>query len=302
MATSMVDISPTGDGSLGELEDVIKMALKKTGSQTELDLCAYLSGQEGTLPPSKYLKLKDTDRKTLLNLIRERVLDSDPYRIPRKVQESPSLSLYAGKSLEECIKEAMTKMNVLKETALCKYIPCDEGYLHHFTFLKMKSSNPIQLRNLIKEHIFDRTPRLVPPKRRHRRQPRELIGNLPAEDNLENIKPSSQKIFERDHRNQKSFETGQPLLERKNTEDSQKSENSKIGQLLNMMGQLIQVLQYQDGTSKSFDKRQRVEFEGSSNVDKPPDRYIQVIQNQLIKKIRMKQVDEELWNMFVEIV
>jgi hypothetical protein len=179
MATSMVDISPTANGSLGELEDSIKMALKKTGSIKEFDLCAYLSTDGKPLSPSSYLRLRDTDQSTLLSLIREKILDNDPYKTADKVQESPVISPYSGQSLEGCIKEAMTKMNVLRDTALCKYIPSEEGYLHHFTFLKMKSANPIQLRNLIKEHILDRTPKLIPPKRRKTYKSRERVEDLP---------------------------------------------------------------------------------------------------------------------------
>ena len=77
MATSIVDISPVAEGSLGELEDSIKMALKKTGSMKEFDLCAYLSTDDRPFLPSEYLKLRDTDRNTLLNLIKEKILDRE---------------------------------------------------------------------------------------------------------------------------------------------------------------------------------------------------------------------------------
>ena len=107
------------------------MALKKTGSMKEFDLCAYLSTDDRPFLPSEYLKLRDTDRNTLLNLIKEKILDRDPFKIPLKTQESTTILAYSGQPLDECIKEAKARVNVLKDTALCKYIPCDvEGYLH----------------------------------------------------------------------------------------------------------------------------------------------------------------------------
>ena len=170
MAT-VANISQEASGSLGDLEEIIKIALKRTGSSKELDLCAYLSTLDRPFSPSTYLRLKDNDRQTLLKLIREKILDTDPYKLPNKIQAPATGASYTGKSLEECIKEAMSKVNALRATALCKYIPSDKGgYIHHFTFLKMKSSNPIHLRNLIQEHILDCTPRQVPPKKRNRRK------------------------------------------------------------------------------------------------------------------------------------
>ncbi len=309
MATSIATTSPIASGSLGELEIIIKMALKKTGSMKEFYLCPYLSDDGRPFLPSTYLRLRDTERETLLNLIREKILDRDPpYKIPAAVQEKSVISPYAGQSLEGCIREAMTKLNILRETALCKYIPCEVGYLHHFTFLKMKSSNPIQLRNLIKEHILDRVPKLVPPKKRNRRLRREILEETGFSrsfetGNLGNVtKPDYSKISEQKQRNSGVFESELLFSERKNIVDFQNSENSKIDQLLNMMGQLVQTLQREEHRGNAPIRREREVYERVSHEKEISRRYLQIIKNQLIKKIRMKEVDYELWNAFIELL
>lgn len=308
MATSRIDISPTANGSLWELEEIIKMALKKTGSIKEFDLCAYLSTGDRHFSPSEYLRLRDTDQQTLLNLIREKILNKDPHKPHEKVQDSPAISPYSGKSLEVCIKEAMTKMNVLRETALCKYIPCDVGYMHHFTFLKMKSANPIQLRNLIKEHILDRIPILIPPKKRNRRQVGSFSQSLSSsrsspvhpfqKDESKGVADGYQRMTEPPKSHQEMFDRREQFLERK--QDFLKSENFKIDRLLDMMEQLVQMLQQQEYAKIS--RRPRAVYEGSAYGETISDRCLLLIQNQLIKKIKMEEADEELWALFKEII
>ncbi|MDX8430309.1 MAG: hypothetical protein SNF33_00650 [Candidatus Algichlamydia australiensis] len=70
--------------------------------------------------------------------------------------------------LEDVIAKAIKKVGGNKENDLCKYIPMDSGgYIHHFTLRKMKSKDPSELLDLIKNHIIkaDR-PRIVAPKQR----------------------------------------------------------------------------------------------------------------------------------------
>lgn len=179
MENSTLDLSPKIFVTLEELENIIKETLRKTGLHKELDLCTYLFYEGDRLSPEFYLELKDSDRLTLYRLIQENILDTRPSAIFSKRTKTSEKLSYTGQPLEACVQEAIVKLNVQRETALCKYIPYGKGHLHHFTYLKMKSENPIQLRNLIKMHILDQRPHLLPPMKRkqyvsqHPRQPAE---------------------------------------------------------------------------------------------------------------------------------
>ena len=71
------------------------------------------------------------------------------------------------KDIEDVIGKAIKKVGAKKENELCRYLPMDEGYMHHFTMRKMKIKNPQELSVLIEKFIIktDR-PRRVPPKSR----------------------------------------------------------------------------------------------------------------------------------------
>ena len=78
------------------------------------------------------------------------------------VEEKTSL-----KELEECIENAMSKIQAKRESKLCRYIPYEEGRLHHFAFNKLKKTNPLELRSMIQQHILDsEQPTMVPSKPR----------------------------------------------------------------------------------------------------------------------------------------
>ncbi len=74
---------------------------------------------------------------------------------------------HALHNLEDCISRAMNKVKAQKEADLCKYLPSDNGRLHHFSFNKMKHNEPSQLSEMIQGHILDKaTPEQLPPTRR----------------------------------------------------------------------------------------------------------------------------------------
>ena len=275
--------------SLDDLENIIKMALKKTGAQKEWDLCTFLSSETDSLSPSEYLKLKDTSRDALADMIKERILYADLYKPPQKVQ-MPSESPYAGPPLEECIKAAMVKVNVLRETALCKYIPSDEGYIHHFSFLKMKSANPVQLRNLIKQYILDRQPVLIPPKKRNRKGISSEGVSLSSRNNVNSTSFQSEK-----HNDPKSDGWTMPPP---STNHNESPDKSAVDQLLHMVDQLMQMIQVQEAILR-LALTQKQHFDCFFR-EKLPRRIFPVIQNLLIEKIRCGQVDQDLWKIFAE--
>jgi len=69
--------------------------------------------------------------------------------------------------LEGTIFRAIKKVQGSKENDLCKYIPMEDGHMHHFTLKKMKHKEPEELNSLIEKFILDADrPLAVPPKRR----------------------------------------------------------------------------------------------------------------------------------------
>ena len=78
------------------------------------------------------------------------------------VEEKTSL-----RELEACIENAMSKVQAKRESKLCRYIPHEEGHLHHFAFNKLKKTNPSELQSMIQRHILDsEQPSMVPSKPR----------------------------------------------------------------------------------------------------------------------------------------
>ena len=88
-------------------------------------------------------------------------------------------------------------------------------------------------------------------------------------------------------------------------EESQ--EVSKLDALCTLIKELLYEVKSQKDNLRSSYQKQEEDFPlGSSNSQKQgvvfADRYLRTIQNQLIKKIRQKEVDFELWDTFVDFI
>ncbi len=84
------------------------------------------------------------------------------------------------KEIEEIISRAIKKVGARRENDICRYIPMTSGgYMHHFTFKKMKSKQPTELGATIEKCIInvDRPVR-VAPKQRAPRGSRKRRSNL----------------------------------------------------------------------------------------------------------------------------
>jgi len=78
-------------------------------------------------------------------------------------------------AIEELINKAMKKVGAMKESDICRFIPATAGgYVHHFTFKKMKGEEPDKLGQMITQHILAvEKPGRVVPKRRAARGSRK---------------------------------------------------------------------------------------------------------------------------------
>lgn len=73
----------------------------------------------------------------------------------------------ASKKLEELIDGALKKIGKSKENDICRYLPNNGGYMHHFTLRKMKFRQPEALYDMIRKYILNPdSPQTVRPKQR----------------------------------------------------------------------------------------------------------------------------------------
>ncbi len=81
----------------------------------------------------------------------------------------------SSRDLEDMINGAMRKLGAKQENTLCRYLPAKNGgYIHHFTFRKLKKNEPNQLSDLLKRYILNtESPITVNPKRRAARGSRK---------------------------------------------------------------------------------------------------------------------------------
>lgn len=73
-----------------------------------------------------------------------------------------------SEELESLINKGLKKIGGYKDNQLCRYLPVDVGgYMHHFTFRKLKTEDPGFLAEMIETHILNvDSPSMVAPKPR----------------------------------------------------------------------------------------------------------------------------------------
>jgi hypothetical protein len=85
-----------------------------------------------------------------------------------------------AKDIEDVIARAVKKINGKKENELCKYLPMKAGgYMHHFTFRKMKSALPQELAPIIERYVLSvDKPLVIAPKQRAARGSRKRRDHM----------------------------------------------------------------------------------------------------------------------------
>jgi len=146
---------------------------------------------------------------------------------------------------------------------LCWFIPREEGgFLHYSTYRNLKRKNPDKLKELIQTYI---------------------------------ISPKVPKRFPPTHRSTIIEEQ----IQKKVPEDLYQ-EGSRIEQLLEKTCQSIEMMA---NILKSLHEPAFSEEKKPTSIsDTYTDQVLRTIQNQLIKQIRQKQVDFELWDTYVNLV
>ena len=181
------------------------------------------------------------------------------------------------------------KLGIKKESDLCWYIPAEEGgYLYYSTFRSLKKKDPQKLEELIQAHIvWPKKPKKFPPNpRKSTSTSLSSHQTIPLSEQDSHTAPKEET------------ETINPRLPK--TESLQK-----------LLSELLQEIRSNKESYKPSSKSQEV-YEQSIN-ETPANtkdrisgsltgRYLKTIQNQLIKKIRQKEVDFELWDAFVDFI
>lgn len=93
--------------------------------------------------------------------------------------------------LQKILDEGVKRIKAKKENELCRYLPMKEGgYMHHFTFRKMKTESPKELATMVKKHVIDSSkPQMVTPK------PRAPRGSRKRRDQLHFTKFDIERIL-----------------------------------------------------------------------------------------------------------
>lgn len=83
-------------------------------------------------------------------------------------------------SVEDVINRAIKKIGAKKENELCKYLPMKTGgYMHHFTFKKMKVKQPQELAAIVERFVINSDkPTSVAPKQRAARGSRKRRDHM----------------------------------------------------------------------------------------------------------------------------
>lgn len=85
----------------------------------------------------------------------------------------------ASKKLEEILDGALKKVGARNEKDICRYLPINGGYMHHFTWKKLKTRNPDALSEMLRRYIINSDkPMTVKPKQRAARGSKKKKDNV----------------------------------------------------------------------------------------------------------------------------
>ena len=104
------------------------------------------------------------------------------------------MSKQERQELDKTIQDALKIVKAKKETDLCHYLPVEGknddngGYMHHFTFRKLKNEDPKALKKELEKYVIQsKNPQKVAPKPRLRTPRRRRDGMLFSKHDLERL-------------------------------------------------------------------------------------------------------------------
>lgn len=280
---------PDTDFRKMSLEEVVKIAAKKIGAKKPSDICFYTPYQGKRLHHGTMETLSKRDPEILKNLIIDHILSKQPQKYGKglgAIKESPTStpSSEDRQVLEETLRKSFKKrsLKLKEEKDICRYIPWNGRFMHPQAWKLLKRTEPKKLIELIQEHVLS-------PK-----NPKKIKWT--RKDSLFHMK------LDNEASNQKETTVERPVKR-------EKLENpSKLDDLCSLMKDLLHEFKTQKESLRNLHREEvpiRKEHsspKGQRQNNAFPERYLRTIQNQLIKKIRKKEVDFELWDAFVDFV
>jgi len=269
------------------LEEVVKLAAKKVGTTKPSGICFYILYKGKRLHHGVMETLGKRTPEKLKTLIIEHILSKEPQKYEKNLEVledklTPTPSADEINILEETIEKAFKRrsLKIKEEKDICRYIPHNGRFMHPQAWKGFKRKEPKRLTDLIQEHVLS-------PK------------------NPKKIKWTRDSLFHMDLTDNTSPQQEQKLKLPTQKEEAQ--EGSKLDALCMLIQELLQEVRSQKDVLK-IPHRKEEEADGYFSTkerrgqDAFPDRYLRTIQNQLIKKIRRREVDFELWDTFVDFV
>jgi hypothetical protein len=119
----------------------------------------------------------------------------------KKERQIVSMSVTTSVSLDQLIANAIRKVGGSKENNLCRFLPMTVGgYMHHFTFRKMKHQVPEKLSEMIRKFILDADkPLPVKPKQRAPRGSRKRKDQVALADaDIEALRTLARSVGNKD--------------------------------------------------------------------------------------------------------
>lgn len=263
------------------LKNTVERAMQKVAAEKESDLCSYISYNGKRLHHYTYNKMKRDEPNTVVKLIKDHILDRAPVKLMKKYQprvpkESPQSEQAPAEqlspSLERVIDKAMRRrsLKIKKEEDICRFLPNGNRFLHPLAYRKLKAYDPDHLRDMIETHV------LIP------KSPKRIEWSPEGSSHSKDQKKAS-------------------LTVEANPVETQDDQSGKIDQLMEVMSRILKKLDG-DLPAKKSSSSEEPFAESQSQTRHQHDRYLRTIQNQLVKRIRNKEVDYELWDSYVDLV
>lgn len=103
--------------SLDEIRESIARAMSRVGAKKEADLCQYIPSSKGRLHHFVFGKLKKTQPKELLRLLKEHILEKE---IPEQIPSSPRPFLKVKRTVDIKLKRSQINqlLSVLKNSGM----------------------------------------------------------------------------------------------------------------------------------------------------------------------------------------
>lgn len=272
------------------LEEVIKLAAKKVGAHKPSGVCFYIPYEGKRLHHGTMETLSKRDPELLKNLIIDHVLSKKPQKYGKNL-ESLKADLISTPSsedrkvLEETLEKAFKRrsLKLKEEKDICRYIPYNGRFMHPQIWKVLKRKEPKKLAELIQEHVLSpKNPKKIKWTRKDSLFHMDLDHDVSNQVETKVILPSSKE---------------------------EPQEVSKLDALCALIKELLhEVKSQKDNLRSSYQKEEETFLSENSASQKErqktvfADRYLRTIQNQLIKKIRQKEVDFELWDTFVDFI